>query len=69
VRVLVVGAFSAGKSTLLNEWLNERIFATSLDPQTAIPAEISWSEEEAITGWRADGRRMTVTREYCAITG
>jgi GTPase SAR1 family protein len=62
VRVPVVGAFSAGKSTLLNEWLGERIFATNLDPQTAIPAEIFWGADESITGCRADGRRKSITR-------
>lgn len=62
VRVPVVGAFSAGKSTLLNTWLDESLFATNLDPETAIPAEIFWGEGESIVGCRTDDRHMSVTR-------
>ena len=63
VRVPVVGAFSAGKSTLLNTWLGEPLFATALNPETAVPAEIAWGEYESIIGCSANGRRSSVTRE------
>ncbi len=63
VRVPLVGAFSAGKSSLLNALIGETLFATSIDPETAVPAEISFAARATITGVHADGRRSVITRE------
>ena len=47
IRVPLIGKFSSGKSTLLNTVLGERTLAASVDPQTALPAEITWAEGPA----------------------
>jgi GTP-binding protein EngB required for normal cell division len=56
VRVPLVGAFSSGKSSLLNSLIGERLFATSIDPQTAVPAELNYAENARFTGCHADGQ-------------
>jgi len=45
VRLPLVGSFSAGKSTLLNNLLGERIFAVAIDPATCLAAEIRYAQE------------------------
>lgn len=50
--VPVVGGFSAGKSTLINQFLGEEILDTGLTPETALATELRFSSEnyfEAIT--------------------
>lgn len=63
VRVPLVGAFSAGKSSLLNAFVGTPIFATNIDPETATPAEISHAEHESFTACFPDGRRLSLSRE------
>jgi GTPase SAR1 family protein len=63
VRVPLLGAFSAGKSTLLNTWLDETIFNAGLEPETAIPAEIFAAAGEGLFGCRSDGSRIPITRK------
>ena len=43
VRVPVVGSFSAGKSTLLNALLGERLLGVGVDPETSVPAELRYA--------------------------
>lgn len=62
VRVPLVGAFSCGKSSLLNTIIGENLFATSIDPQTAIPAELSYGTSETFTGYKKSGVAETVSR-------
>ena len=38
--VPVVGGFSAGKSTLINQFLGENILSTALTPETALATDI-----------------------------
>ena len=63
VRVPLVGAFSAGKSSLLNAFIGTPIFATNIDPETAVPAEVSHAHSESFTGCLPDGRKMALRRE------
>ncbi len=63
VRVPLVGAFSAGKSSLLNAFIGTPIFATNIDPETAVPAEVSHAHSESFTGCLPDGRKMALSRE------
>lgn len=50
--VPVVGGFSAGKSTLINSWLEEEVLSTNLTPETALATELRYSIDnyiEAVT--------------------
>ena len=64
VRVPLMGAFSSGKSSLLNALLGERVFTTSIDPQTAVPAELRYGEKRAhyAAHW-PDGRTAPLTAQ------
>lgn len=55
--VPVVGEFSAGKSTLLNTLMGKDVLAVSIVPETAIPAELYYSETEYDEGVRAEQSR------------
>ena len=46
--VPVVGAFSAGKSTLINSFLKDEILSTNITPETALATEIRYSNENYI---------------------
>lgn len=46
--VPVVGGFSSGKSTLINNFLGSTLLPTSIRPETAIAAELRYCEEEYI---------------------
>ena len=52
--VPVVGEFSAGKSTLLNTLMGKDVLAVAIEPETAIPAELYYSETEYDEGVRAE---------------
>ncbi len=63
VTLPLVGAFSAGKSTLINALIGEALFSTNIDPETAYPAELSYGASEKLTGHLPDGRETTLTRD------
>lgn len=63
VPVPLVGAFSAGKSSLINALIGSRVFSTNIDPETAVPAEVRHGETESLTGCLPDGRRIPLDRE------
>lgn len=63
VPVPLVGAFSAGKSTLVNAVLGSPLLSVNIDPETAVPAEVWHSPTESLTGCLPDGRRLPMTRE------
>lgn len=44
--VPVVGGFSAGKSTLINQFLGDNILSTSITPETALATELRYSEKK-----------------------
>lgn len=46
--VPVVGGFSAGKSSLINSFLKANILPTAITPETALAAELRYSDEEYI---------------------
>ncbi len=58
-----VGAFSAGKSSLLNALVGERLFLTNIDPETAYPAELRYGETENIVGRLPNGSTLPLSRE------
>jgi len=55
VTLPLVGAFSAGKSTLINALIGEAIFSTNIDPETAYPAELSYGTTTKLIGHLPDG--------------
>ena len=64
IRVPLIGKFSSGKSTLLNTVLGERTLAASVDPQTALPAEITWAEGPArFAACLPDGRERPLAAQ------
>lgn len=52
--VPVVGGFSAGKSTLINQFLEESILSTSITPETALATELRYSENSYIEAVKKD---------------
>ena len=63
IPVPLVGAFSAGKSSLINALIGSPIFSTNIDPETAVPAEVRHGETESLTGCLPDGSRIPLERE------
>ena len=59
--VPVVGEFSAGKSSLLNKFIGKKVLDVGMAPETAIPAELYYSENEYTEGVLPDGRIENVT--------
>ena len=53
--VPVVGGFSAGKSTLINSWLEQEILSTNLTPETALATELRYSINNYIEAIKSDG--------------
>ncbi len=53
--VPVVGAFSAGKSTLLNAFLGKDYLSTGISPETALASEIRFSMDERIEAIKENG--------------
>ena len=52
--VPVVGGFSAGKSTLINQFLGENILSIALTPETALATELRYSENSYIKAIKKD---------------
>lgn len=63
VPVPLVGAFSAGKSTLINAVIGSPLLSTNIDPETAVPAEVWHSPIESLTGCLPNGQRMAMSRD------
>lgn len=54
VRVPLIGAFSAGKSSLINTLIEKKMLCVEIDPASNLGTEISFSEEETIKGFKAN---------------
>ena len=54
--VPVVGEFSSGKSSILNEFIGKKILPENMTPATSIPTELYYSPEEYEEGVYEDGR-------------
>ncbi len=67
VRTPVVGGFSAGKSRLLNAFAHQEgqdpLFSVDVTPETAVPAELGYGENEQFIGRFSDGRTVKLTRK------
>lgn len=60
IRIPLMGAFSCGKSSLLNALLGESLLATAVTPETAVPAELRFGPERCFAGCLPDGRRLVL---------
>ncbi len=65
--VPVVGEFSAGKSSLLNKCIGKNILSVAMTAETAIPAELYYSENEYDEGMKADGSRERISDISSAV--
>jgi hypothetical protein len=63
VTLPLVGAFSSGKSSIINALIGQTLFSVNIDPETAVPAEVSYGTSESLTGCLTDGRRLPLDRE------
>lgn len=63
VRLPFVGAFSAGKSTLLNTFLGEKLLAVQVNPETCLATEIHYGDTEVIQLVNEEGIVCSLTRE------
>ena len=59
--VPVVCEFSAGKSSLLNTMMGKDVLAVAMDPESAIPAELYYSDTEYDEGVREAGSTERIT--------
>ncbi|HEB9340588.1 TPA: dynamin family protein [Campylobacter coli] len=53
--VPVIGAFSAGKSSLLNSFLNKKYLSVDVTPETALASELRFGQKEYIQAVKNDG--------------
>lgn len=63
------GAFSAGKSSLINGLLGEKRLVTEIDPTTSLPTYLLNGKEETITALNLFKRRVDLTQdEFLTLT-
>lgn len=53
--VPVIGAFSAGKSTLINSLLEHQLLPVGIAPETELATELRYADEEYLIGIKPDG--------------
>lgn len=63
IRVPLIGSFSAGKSSLLNNLLDEPLLATEVTPETAVPTELRYGAERHLQGRQANGDVVPVSED------
>lgn len=66
IKVPLIGKFSAGKSTLLNCWLGDKIQPDRLEPCTTLATEFHYARpgtEKLVVHWLADAQTGTIHRE------
>ncbi|BCU08303.1 dynamin family protein [Allochromatium tepidum] len=63
------GAFSAGKSSLINALVGQRLMVTEVDPTTALPAYLFADDADAIHALNLHGLRVPLTDdEFLSLT-
>lgn len=63
VRIPLIGAFSAGKSSLINRLIDQKLLCVEIDPASNLATEISFAEHEHIQGFKADKFVKNLTAE------
>tara|TARA_R110002033_G_scaffold38017_3_gene77261 strand:+ start:2249 stop:3895 length:1647 start_codon:yes stop_codon:yes gene_type:complete len=62
LRLPLVGAFSAGKSSLINAYLGEKLLSVEVTAETCLPTEIFYSDTESISLMGEQGQITTLNR-------
>jgi GTP-binding protein EngB required for normal cell division len=63
------GAFSAGKSSLINALLSDKLLVTEVDPTTSLPTYLLKGEQDAIAALNLFGHAITLSRdEFLSLT-
>lgn len=63
VRLPLIGGFSAGKSSLVNTLLGEKLLSVAITPETCLPTELTYAEQESLTFHHPDKGPSPLTRE------
>lgn len=63
VRVPLVGAFSCGKTSVINALIGEKLFAVEVNPETALPVELTYSQSARFLGHDSSGQVMELSKE------
>ncbi|MCC4263333.1 dynamin family protein [Oceanimonas baumannii] len=63
VRVPLVGAFSSGKTSLINALLGNKYFAVEVNAETSLPVELSFGDEVSFTGHGKQGVSLPYSQE------
>ena len=65
LKVLMLGVFNAGKSTLLNKYLGEkRILKVNSEAETAVPCELKYSTDEKTLVHKTNGEIIRKLRDF-----
>lgn len=62
VRFPLIGSFSAGKSSLINFLLGDRLLSVAVNPETCLPTELRHAESETIVLHHPDGADVRLDR-------
>ncbi|MFZ5830996.1 MAG: dynamin family protein [Planctomycetota bacterium] len=63
IRFPLVGAFSSGKTSLLNAALGETLLSEDITPETAVPAELRYEPQRSFAAHKPDGSATRLTEE------
>ena len=66
MKMPLVGLFSAGKSSLLNKLLDDKLLSVQITPETAIATELHFSESDNFVGHKPNGDIVELSREDIA---
>lgn len=70
INLVLIGAFSAGKSALLNAFLNQDLLTENQRPETAIASELIYDETEYIEAFQGDtAQRFEISEAGVIETG
>ena len=65
LKVLMLGVFNAGKSTLLNKYLDEKgLLKVNSEAETAVPCELKYSTDEKTLVHKTNGKIISELKDY-----
>ena len=65
LKVLMLGVFNAGKSTLLNKYLDEKgLLKVNSEAETAVPCELKYSTDEKTLVHKTNGKIIRELKDY-----
>ena len=62
IRIPLIGAFSAGKSSLINALIDEKLLSLDITPETGIATELNYSMADEIIGHYSNGSTERLNR-------